>query len=467
MTLFAPGDPRPVHFMGIAGAGMSALALIAKRRGVVITGCDQDPGAAGGGAQDLVALGVPVWAGHDAAHLEGARAVVVTAAIPRDHPEIERARELGIPVIRRADALGQAVAGGTVVAIAGTHGKTTTTVMVTEGLAAAGRNPTGLVGGRVAGWGGNARQGGSDLFVVEADEYDKAFLSLAPTVAVVNNVEPDHLECYGSVEALEAAFAQFAGSARRVITSAEDPGAQRVARALRVPVWTVGTERGDVRIREAHFDARGSTARVTLPNGDAVALTLQVPGAHNVRNAGVALAAVHAVGANVRSAAAALAEFRGVARRFDRLGDADGVTVVDDYAHHPTEVAATLAGARQAFPDARIVAVFQPHLYSRTAAHGRALGEALAAADLAVVAPIYGAREAPLEGVTSDLVVQAAQATGVETVAVADRQQLTAAVAALLQPGDLLLTMGAGDVTRVGPEILALRRSRGRERAAR
>lgn len=463
MTLFAPGDPRPVHFMGIAGAGMSALALIAKRRGVQITGCDQDPS----GAQDLVALGVPVSRGHDPSHLEGARAMVVTAAIPPNHPEVERARILGIPVIRRADALGEAVAGGTVVAIAGTHGKTTTTVMVTEGLAAAGRNPTGLVGGRVAGWGGNARQGSSELFVVEADEYDKAFLSLQPTVAVVNNVEPDHLECYGSVEALEGAFAEFAGRAQRVIASADDPGARRVVHGLKVPVWTVGTDSGDVRIQDAHFSATGSTARVKLPNGDAVALTLQVPGAHNVRNAGVALAAVHAVGANVRSAAAALAEFRGVARRFERLGEVDGVMVVDDYAHHPTEVAATLAGARQAFPDRRVVAVFQPHLYSRTAAHGKALGQALAAADVAVVAPIYGAREAPMAGVTSDLVIDAARAAGADVVKVADRARLTADVAALLQPGDLLLTMGAGDVTRVGPEILTKSRSAGRERAPR
>jgi len=463
MTLFAPGDPRPVHFMGIAGAGMSALALIAKRRGVQVSGCDQDPA----GAQDLVALGVPVWGGHDPGHLEGVRAMVVTAAIPRDHPEVERARQLGIPVIRRADALGEAVAGGTVVAVAGTHGKTTTTVMVTEGLAAAGRNPTGLVGGRVAGWGGNARQGGTELFVVEADEYDKAFLSLHPTVAVVNNVEADHLECYGTVADLEAAFVDFAGRAQRVIASADDAGARRVTEALRVPVWTVGTERADVRIRDAHFEPDGSRARIQLPNGDAVALTLRVPGAHNVRNAAAALAAVLAVGANVRSAAAALAEFRGVARRFERLGEAGGVVVVDDYAHHPTEVAATLAGARQAFPDRRVVAVFQPHLYSRTAAHGEALGRALGAADLVVVAPIYGAREAPLPGVTSDVVVRAARAAGAETVAVGDRRELTERVAAVLLPGDLLLTMGAGDVTRVGPEILAARRAPERQRAAR
>src|SRR2546426_11551479 len=193
MTLFGMGDPRPIHFMGIGGAGMSGLALLAKRQGLAVTGCDNDPS----GAADLAALGVEIWRGHDPQHVAGARAVVVTAAVAGGHPELERARALGIPVVRRADALGQAVAGGIVVAVAGTHGKTTTTVMVTEALAAAGRNPTGLAGGRVAWWGGNARLGGRDLYVVEADEFDRAFLALAPTGAVVNNVEADHLECYG------------------------------------------------------------------------------------------------------------------------------------------------------------------------------------------------------------------------------------------------------------------------------
>src|SRR3989475_181012 len=237
MTLFAPGDPRPIHFMGIGGAGMSGLALLARPQGVVITGCDTDPA----GAADLAALGVRIWRGHDPRHVDGARAVVVTAAVAQEQPELERARALGIPVVRRADALGQVVAGGTVVAVAGTHGKTTTTVMVTEALAAAGRDPTGLAGGRVARWGGNARVGGRELFVVEADEYDRAFLSLAPSIAVVNNVEADHLECYdGSVAALEQAFAQFAGGARRVIAGGGDPGAQRGVTAVRAPVWRVG-----------------------------------------------------------------------------------------------------------------------------------------------------------------------------------------------------------------------------------
>ncbi len=456
MTLFTTVDPRPIHFMGIAGAGMSGLALLAKEQGVAITGCDNDPT----GAADLAANGVEIWRGHDPGHLAGARALVVTAAVPGDHPELKRARALGVPVVRRADALSQAVAGGTVVAVAGTHGKTTTTVMVTEALAAAGRDPTGLAGGRVARWGGNARVGGRELFVVEADEYDRAFLSLAPSIAVVNNVEADHLECYdGSVAALEQAFAQFAGGARRVISGGDDPGAQRVMTAVRAPVWRVGLGAdADVRITELELDERGSTARIELPGRGgmgALTLRLRVPGLHNVRNAAAALAVVHELGADLERALAALAEFTGVGRRFERVGEARGVTVVDDYAHHPTEVQATLAAARQAFPRRRLVAVFQPHLFSRTVLHGDALGRALAAADVVVVAPIYGAREQPLPGVTAALVARGAVRAGATTVALRERATLTERVAERVEAGDVVFTLGAGDITRVGPELLA------------
>jgi UDP-N-acetylmuramate--alanine ligase len=457
MTLFATVDSRPIHFMGIAGAGMSGLALLARRQGVAITGCDNDPS----GAADLAAIGVEIWRGHDPGHVAGARALVVTAAIPGDHPELERARALGVPVVRRADALSQAVAGGTVVAVAGTHGKTTTTVMVTEALAAAGRDPTGLAGGRVARWGGNARvgaaePGGGGLYVVEADEFDRAFLSLTPSVAVVNNVEADHLECYGgSVAALEDAFVQFAGPARRVIVGADDPGAARVAARLAAPVWRVGTAVGvDVRIAQPGFTERGSTARIELPGGRAVTLQLAVPGLHNVRNAAAALAVAHELGADLERAVAALATFSGVGRRFERVGEAHGVTVVDDYAHHPTEVQATLAAARQAFPERRVVAVFQPHLFSRTALHGDALGRALAAADVVVVAPIYAAREQPLPGVTADVVARGAARAGATTVAVRERAGVAEQVAATVRAGDVVFTLGAGDITRVGPELL-------------
>ncbi|HWC74738.1 MAG TPA: UDP-N-acetylmuramate--L-alanine ligase [Gemmatimonadales bacterium] len=441
--------------MGIAGAGMSALALIARHRGVAITGCDTD--TSGPGIADLTALGVRVLQGHDPSHVDGARAVIVTAAVPPNHPELERARALNIPVVRRADALGELVSGGgaSLVAVAGTHGKTTTTVMVTEALTAAGRNPTGLAGGRVAEWGGNARIGGEQLFVVEADEYDKAFLSLRPTVAVVNNVEADHLECYGSVPALEEAFAEFAGRAQRVIVGADDPGADRVALQLQTPVWRVGLgPTTDVRIRAVRLEPGGSRATILLPGGHTVELQLAVLGMHNVRNAAVTLGVLQALGADLQAGAQALSAFHGVGRRFERVGEAHGVTVIDDYAHHPTEVAATLASARQAYPGRRVVAVFQPHLYSRTELQGEALGKALAAADMVIVAPIYGAREQPIAGVTHHIVVRGATRAGAATVAVRDRSGLTNNVARAVRPGDVVFTLGAGDVTRVGPELL-------------
>ncbi len=452
MELFNADDRRPVHFVGIGGAGMSALALIACRRGIPVSGCDNDPA----GAADVAALGAVVHRGHDPAHVEGARAVVVTAAVKPDHPELVRARELGVPVVPRKEALAALIAGGRTVAAAGTHGKTTTTVMTTEALAAAGLEPTGLAGGRVSGWGGNARLAGDALFVVEADEYDKAFLTLRPTVAIVNNVEADHLECYGSVAALEDAFAEFAGRAETALIGADDGGARRVAARLSNRVWLFGTAAdAALRIADVTPTALGTSARVQLPGGRQVTLRLRVPGMHNLRNAVGALGAVLALDAPLEPALEALAEFGGVGRRFERLGAPGGVELVDDYAHHPSELVATLAAARQAYPGRRLVAVFQPHLFSRTAAHADAMGIALAAADLAVVTEIYAAREAPLPGVSGRQVADAVGRAGTAVIFEPDRDALGRRVLAALHPGDVVLTLGAGDITRLGPELAA------------
>ncbi len=452
MQLFAPDDARPVHFVGIAGAGMSALALIARRRGVAVTGCDTDLG----GAADVAQAGAQLFRGHDPAHVVGARAVVYTAAVPPQHPELVAAQAQGIPVVRRADALQQLVGGGDVVAVAGTHGKTTTTAMTTEALAAAGRHPTGIAGGRVAKWGGNARIDGDQLFVVEADEYDRAFLALQPTIALVNNVEVDHLECYGgSVAALEAAFVEFAGRARRALFGGDDAGAARVARLAQVPRWIVGMVSGaDLLISNVQRDRTGSRARLKLPDGRQVELRLQVPGLHNVRNAAMTVGVVVALEADVGAALGALEQFSGVGRRFESVGSAHGVTIVDDYAHHPSEVAATIAAARQRYPEARLVAVFQPHLYSRTQLQGEALGVALAAADRVVVTEIYPAREAPIAGVSGRAVAEAARRAGAPVEWVPERAALANMLAASVAPGDLVLTLGAGDITRVARELL-------------
>ncbi len=444
-SLFDPTDPRPLHFVGISGAGMSALALAALRRGVPVSGCDRDTAA----FDDLRARGAVVSEGHDASHSAGVRALVTSAAIATTHPELVAARERGVPIVPRKEALAALVNGTTLVAIAGTHGKTTTTVMTTLALRGAGLRPSGLAGGRVPAWGGNASLDGDDLFVVEADEYDQAFLTLHPTIAVVNNVEPDHLECYGSVEAMELAYVSFAARATRTIVGTADEGSERVADALGDTVWRVGPGAPHLALEPRDMGPEGSIADLTLPDGRVVTLRLVVPGMHNLRNAAAAVGVVAALGADVDGALSALAGFTGVGRRFERLGDCGGVAVVDDYAHHPTELHAALDAARQAFPGRRLVAVFQPHLYSRTREHGAAMGAKLASADLVIVTDVYGAREEPEPGVTGKIVADAAVTGGAIVVYEPDRARLVDEVLNLLREGDVLLTLGAGDVTRV------------------
>ena len=430
---------------------MSALALIAFRRGLAVSGCDMDPA----GAADLAALGVPIVQGHDPAHLSAARALVVTAAVPTDHPELERARQMGLPIIPRKVALAELIEGARAVGVSGTHGKTTTTVMTTEALTAAGLNPTGIAGGRVSSWGGNARVAGDDLFVVEADEFDQAFLTLYPTVAIVNNVEPDHLECYGSMAALEDAFAEFAGRSRVAIINADDAGARRIGERIGTTVRRFGcSAEADIRISQVVQQADSTLARILWRDGRTIELRLKVPGLHNLRNAVAALGVVDALDGALEPAAIALGQFQGVGRRFERLGEFAGVAVVDDYAHHPSELAATLSAARQAFPGRRLVAVFQPHLYTRTAAHGQAMGEALAAADLVFVTEIYPAREHPIAGVSGQQVAEAAERAGVETRFQPTRADVGRNVYQELRAGDVVLTLGAGDITRVAPELV-------------
>jgi UDP-N-acetylmuramate--alanine ligase len=320
--------------------------------------------------------------------------------------------------------------------------------MLTEALVAAGNQPTGIVGGRVAAWEGNARLGSDTLFVLEADEYDKSFLTLHPTIAIVNNVEADHLECYGDFASLEGAFVEFAGRARRVLVGGDDPGAIRVGGRVGVPVWTVGlSDDADVRIRDIVRHATETEALIDLPDASHVRLRLRVPGLHNLRNAGMALGAVYALGADVEKAARALAEFSGVGRRFEVVADIDGVTVVDDYAHHAAEISATIEAARQRFPERQIIAVFQPHLYSRTQQQYEVLGGALQAADRVVVTDIYPAREKPIEGVTGKLVAGAAGGSGVPVDWVPDVTKLPGYLSSLIRAGDVVLMLGAGDIT--------------------
>jgi UDP-N-acetylmuramate--alanine ligase len=454
MPLLDPTDPRPVHFQGIGGAGMSALAELLHRRGARVTGCDRDPA----GAVDLIALGIPVQTGHDPAHLEDHRALVVSSAIPKDHPEVMRARTLGLEVVRRAEALAEATAGGVLIGIAGTHGKSTTTVMTTEALAAAGKEPTGVVGARVSAWGGNLSRGGHELFVVEADEYDRSFLALTPTVAVVTNVEADHLDIYADLADITTTFATYVRRARYVVLCADDPGANALPSPATAEVIRYGIMSPDARLvaREIRHHDGGSTFTVVYDGKPRGAVHLGVPGRHNVLNALAALACgIGPWGLTVEAMAPGLARFVGAERRFQRKGSARGVTVVDDYAHHPTEVAATLAAAREAYPDRRIVVAFQPHLFSRTRDFAGEFGEALAAADVLCLAEVYPAREQPLPGVTSALIADAATRAGRAPVWTGPRDAMAGALADLVREGDVVLTVGAGDVTKTGPELLA------------
>ena len=439
MPLLDRTDSRPIHFIGIAGAGMSALAELFVRRGARVTGCDAS------------------MTGHDPAHIEGVRAVVVSSAIRPDLPEVVAARAAGIPVIRRAEALAEAVAGGTVIGIAGTHGKTTTTVMTTEALAAAGKSPTGVVGGRVAEWGGNLRYGELDLFVVEADEYDRSFLALSPTIAVVTNIEADHLDIYRDLDDIRSAFATFVRPARWIILCADDPGANSLPTPNTGEVLRYGVTSPDARLAalDVILSPNGSRFQVAYDGEHLGVVELKVPGVHNVRNALAAIACGIAVGVPLNAMAVGLAKFHGVERRFQRIGEARGVVVVDDYAHHPTEIRATLDAARASFPGRRLIAAFQPHLFSRTRDFAGDFGRALARSDVVFLTEIYPAREQPLPGVTSELIATAAAEAGRPVAWRGTRGELATALAAAVRPGDVVLTLGAGDITRTGPELLA------------
>jgi UDP-N-acetylmuramate--alanine ligase len=444
-------DSRPVHFVGIAGAGMRALAELLARRGVIVTGCDANPGS----TEDLAELGVEVITGHDPDHVNGAREVIVTSAMPKDHPEIVRARERGIPIVRRAEALGQAVSGGKLVGIAGTHGKTTTTVMTTAALAAAGLRPTGLAGGRVAEWKGNLHYESDDLFVVEADEYDRSFLTLSPTIAVVTNVEADHLDIYKDLDDITATFSRFVQGASVVVLCADDRGASSLNLPSSAEVIRYGLTSSDARLVAGDIRSTGhaTTFAVSYDSRPLGEVALRVPGHHNVQNALAAIGAGFALGVSLDAMRDGLLQFGGVERRFQRLCDVAGVTIVDDYAHHPTEIVATLQAARASYPHRRIVAAFQPHLFSRTRDFADAFGQALARADSVFLAEIYPAREKPIAGVTSDLVASALERAGSKAAWQGPRKELASALCAFLREGDVVITIGAGDITRTGPEL--------------
>jgi UDP-N-acetylmuramate--alanine ligase len=448
-----------VHLMGVGGAGMSGIARILMARGVAVSGCDAKESTV---LAPLRALGATVEIGHDPRHAEDADTVIVSSAIRANNPELEAARALGRRVLPRAAALASVMAGRVGLAVAGTHGKTTTTSMLTVAMHACGRDPSYAIGGDLNEPGSNAHHGSGGFFVAEADESDRSFLLLSPQGAVITNVEPDHLDNYGDAAAVHDAFAAFVERIDPdgvVLLGADDSGSSRLVplareRGLRVRTFGV-SEGADVRIESLVLEGSGSTFDLVAEGRRLGRVQLAVPGAYNAVNAAGALGIGLALGLPFGDMARGLAGFAGVRRRFEFKGVAKGVRVYDDYAHHPTEVGtAALAAARGVAGAGRVIAVFQPHLYSRTQTFATAFGAALGGADIVIVMEIYAAREDPVPGVTGALISQAVPLPASQVYFEPSWAAVPALVASLARSGDVVLTIGAGDVTMIGPAVL-------------
>jgi len=474
MALVTPVDPVPVaelgrvHFVGIGGAGMSGIARILLARGVTVSGSDS---ASSPQLGQLAALGADIRLRHAAANLGDADTLVVSSAIRHDNPELAEARRRGIRVLHRAAAMASLMLGSRGIAITGTHGKTTTTSMITTVLRSCGAEPSYVIGGLLAETGLGASQGSGNAFVVEADESDGSFLMLSPDAAVITCVEADHLDNYGSLAEIEAAFAAFCRKIRAgglLVTCADDPGARTLAEGARgLPLRALSYgESADADYRLSRVAPDGMATHLTLtatgrarrPDPAGVRLQIAVPGRHNALNAAAAFATAVELGFPPGQVAAGLAAYRGTSRRLEPKGEADGVRVLDSYAHHPTELAADLAAARDVAAGGRVIAIFQPHLFSRTRIFAAEFGAALGLADEVLVLDVYAAREDPEPGVTGKLVADAVPGGGAQFLA--DSAGVPAAVTGIAKPGDLVLTMGAGDVTALGPLIVAALRER-------
>ncbi|MFF7652700.1 UDP-N-acetylmuramate--L-alanine ligase [Streptomyces sp. NPDC007983] len=458
---------RP-HFIGIGGAGMSGVAKVLVQRGARVAGSDTQDSPI---VAALRELGATVHLGHAAGNVApDATSVVVSSAIRADNLELVTARERGIPVVHRSDALAALMDGHRPIAVAGTHGKTTTTSMLAVSLGTLGRDPSYVIGGDLDVPGSSAEHGGGEIFVAEADESDRSFHKYAPEVAIILNVELDHHANYASMDEIYDSFRTFVERVRpggTLVISADHPGAREltgmVAGREGLRVLTYG-EAADADVRVLGVVPDGLTSEVTvqlakgLDGGDddgEITFTVSVPGRHYALNAVAALTAGAALDVPARELAPAIASYTGVKRRLQPKGTAAGVRVIDSYAHHPTEIAADLEAIRGGAGDGRVLVVFQPHLFSRTQELGAELGEALALADASVVLDIYPAREDPVPGITSALVIDAAARHGADVTAEHDRSAIPGLIAGMARPGDLVLTMGAGDVTDLGPEILA------------
>lgn len=457
----ALGRTRRVHFIGIGGIGMSGIAELLTNLGYAVSGSDQR-------ASDVTArlkqLGVVVHEGHAAEHVGDADVVVVSSAVPEANPEIAEARRRQIPVIPRAEMLAELMRLRYGIAVAGAHGKTTTTSMVALMLERNGLDPTAVIGGRLSAFGSNARLGHGEYMVAEADESDGSFLKLSPTLAVITNVDREHLEHYGSYEHLLNAFVTFANRVPfygSVVLCADDPRLRELRSRITRRVCSYGLFAPDADLRgtHVHLESFGGRCLVSRahPTGGADELgwlTLQVPGRHNLSNALAAIAVGLELGLEFDGLAKALGEFRGAERRFEVLGTVGQVTVVDDYGHHPTEIKAVIDAARVANAG-RLIVVFQPHRYTRTKLLASEFGNALAGADYVVLTDVYAAGEQPLAGATSDAIAEALRSSSAVPVRIVDElSEVIPTVIALVRPGDMVITLGAGSIGAVGPKLI-------------
>ncbi|MCF7811756.1 UDP-N-acetylmuramate--L-alanine ligase [bacterium] len=441
--------------VGIGGAGMCGIAEILLRDGFIVSGSDL---IANDETRRLKMLGATIYEGHKAENIKDAEVLVYSSAVDEDNVELKAARTQRIQVIRRAEMLAELMRLKVGIAISGTHGKTTTTSLTGEALINGGLDPTVLVGGRLRRKGTGAVGGESEFLVAEADEFDKSFLKLTPTIVVITNIDADHIECYGSFEELENAFVLFANSVPfygRTLVCIDEPSILNILPRLERTIVTYGfSPQADVRAVDPVFKEGNSSFTIENGVGEVGKIVLPLPGRHNVRNALAAVAVARELGVDFELMKEALQQFKGVFRRFEMVGEENGVLVADDFAHHPVEITATLPAAKEGW-GRRIIAVFQPHLYSRTRDMAEEFGRSLLGADTAIVLPIYPAREKPIQGVTSRLIVDEARNIGHKHIHyLEDRSLVAEKVREIANPGDFVLTIGAGDVYKLAPMIL-------------
>ena len=448
---------KKIHFVGIGGIGMSGIAEILLDQGFTVTGSDR---AASENTDRMKELGAGVFIGHEAKNVSpDVDALVYSSAVAPDNPELQEAQRRKMPVIRRAEMLAEVMRLKYGIGIAGTHGKTTTTSMVGLILIEGGVDPTVIVGGRLRGLAGsNARLGKGQFIVVEADEFDRSFLSITPTIAVLTTLETDHLDCYRDLEDIKSAFIQFASKVPFygfVVLCLDEPALQDIMPKLKKKIITYGLN-GQADLQAVDITHRQNVTRfVVLYGGKELGdVELQIPGKHNVQNALAAIAVGLEVGIPFAKVKAGIEKFTGVFRRWELKAEVGGVTVIDDYAHHPTEIRATLAGAKAGWRR-RVICVFQPHLYSRTRDFYDEFGRAFFNADVLVLTDVYPAREEPIQGVSGELIVNAAREFGHKNVTyVPDKKDIPAYLLKIKRPGDIIITMGAGDIWKFGEEFI-------------